>query len=110
MTGLPAAASEESVAAPLSRPVDKETKPPSVAPILVTEQEVLFSTAAGSAQPQTGRPADVARAGATALHALFATTRRGVRFRMPGYRSQHDFMRSEDMCGISANRGDSHDY
>jgi DNA-binding transcriptional MocR family regulator len=68
------------------------------------------STAAGSAQRQTDRLADEARAGATALHALFATTRRGGTFRMPGYRSHHDCMRSEDMCGTSANRGDSDDY
>jgi hypothetical protein len=102
MTGLRAAASEETLAVPVSRPVDEETKPPSVAPILVTEQEVLFSTAAGSAQRQTGRLADVARAGATAG--------RGGRSRMPGYRSHHEFMRSEDILGTSANRGDSDDY
>jgi hypothetical protein len=110
MTGLPAAASEEKVAAPVSRPEDEETKPPSVAPLLVTEREVLFSTAAGSAQRQNGRLADVPRAGATPLHALFATTRREGRFGMRGYRSHHDFMRSEDMRGTSANRGDSDDY
>jgi hypothetical protein len=75
MTVLPAV-SEPKAVAPASSPVDQDSQQLSPPPVLVTEQQVLFSTAAaGSVQPAkyTRLLAVVIRVGAAALHGFIVT-------------------------------------
>ena len=73
MTVIPGT-SEENVRASNSRPVEEQRERPTAAPVLVTEEQVRFSTAAaGTVAPArtSHRLTDTFRVVVTALHRLF---------------------------------------